>query len=1443
MSIFRQKHLLWAILLFVASLFIINSSSVTKATASTSNIAPLRALSIFSETAHGQWAGSGNGDYIENNNGSLPIVNNENPSSNNFPSYKINVTGGWGWWLTILAGAGWESYSIEPYVETGALEFNIKTADSSSDGANLLLTVADVVFERNPKNCEPNPVPLSNYVTVNGTWQSVQIPLTDLVGDGSCSNPDSGSAYPAGLFDPSQIYGLILKNAAYDANDPNNVDNASFSVYLNDIRWTSPDSEPVFPPVKVNQLGYTPNSPKYALISGFSDVMLANSGDSFEVRQTSDNAVVYTGSLSLVTSNDAASGEKVLSADFSDLSITGSYVVHVPGYLDSAEFTISETAFDPLVVDSMRYFFYQRQGIELTTANAGTYARGVGHPGTSNPNQDNAAIFESDTNVTRDVTKGWYDAGDYGKYVNAGATALSDLLWAYELFPDEFPDNHLNIPESGNGVPDILDEVRWELEWMLKMQDNDGGFYHMVKSKAPDGGEWDSDTTPDVSPDTRYIRDNDVWGNLGFRTGVKPTSVTASAVAGLAHAAVVYQPIDATFSAELLQAAEDGWTYLQNNNYISTIVGAPYSIPYEDYDNKPYDPDLDDRVWAAAALFRATNDTQYRTYFDNNYANLLTGFTSTSENAYGVGNVEIPAVLMYFAAGNQTQSTMDSLTTEFYQWRDHMLNRANSSVWQHTLQDDDYYWGSNYPGLTTPLALAVGTNFLGSYDDNIVNLSRQSLNYVLGINSMQFSFVSGYGENSLERPFSQMFNFDGNPGVPAGIMVGGANEYNNALLYSSFPAKKFSDNAAAWSTNEHTVYWNAVLVFHAALIAHEADSTYTPPPTPTPAPSNTPTPQPTNTPTATPLPTEIIDVASGENSVSSSIISGDFGTTHSQDNLAEVIAEIELQQGSPGSRYSYVEHQWTFNATGGDSVTVHATAWRDDNSDGDNFTFAWSQDGNNWIDMFSVSSMTSQTFTHSLPNTTSGTLYVRVVDTDQSAGNRSIDQLYVDYLAIVNNNIVVTPTSTSTPLPTNTPTPVPTSTSTPLPTNTPTLLPTSTSTPLPTNTPTLLPTSTSTPLPTNTPTLLPTSTSTPLPTSTSTPLPTNTPTLLPTSTSTPLPTNTPTLLPTSTSTPLPTNTPTPLPTSTSTPLPTNTPTLLPTSTSTPLPTNTPTLLPTSTSTPLPTNTPTLLPTSTSTPLPTNTPTLLPTSTSTPLPTNTPTLLPTSTSTPLPTNTPTLLPTSTSTPLPTNTPTPMPTSTPQWPVIFVARDDAPVSGTVEGSVGDTHTKNGLSQIITEQETAGNPITRYAYLEHVWLFELTDFSQDRIMLNVNAWTNTSDEDSFELAWSSDGVNYNTMFVINDIDDHNGYDRFELPELVTGTLYVRLKDINPVPGNRAIDSVFIDHLFLSAEKDSQVPSSITTRANSPLIRNATSMVYLATVILMVISTRSYLIFKTQK
>ena len=147
-----------------------------------------------------------------------------------------------------------------------------------------------------------------------------------------------------------------------------------------------------------------------------------------------------------------------------------------------------------------------------------------------------AKIYNGEGTV--DVTGGWHDAGDYGRYITAGACACAQLLYAYKLFPKAFDGLDLNIPESGSGVPDILSECRYELEWMLKMQREDGAVYHKV-------------TTMRHAP---FIMPEDDKEQLF----VFPISsmATADLCAVCALAAGIFRPFDKAFSGRLAKAAE-----------------------------------------------------------------------------------------------------------------------------------------------------------------------------------------------------------------------------------------------------------------------------------------------------------------------------------------------------------------------------------------------------------------------------------------------------------------------------------------------------------------------------------------------------------------------------------------------------------------------------------------------------------------------------------------------------------------------------------------------------------------------------------------------------------------------------------------------------------------------------------------------------------------------
>ncbi len=767
------KKIIGSLIAILMILSIVIGMNGATAEAATSSSHPLKDLQVFGNTEYGQWAGAGSPLSIEttSSNG-LPV--DTNVTYNGLPSMRFNITSngssGWGWW-SMLQSDNWETYSLAPYDANGALEFDIKGA---AGGEAFTISMSDHSLRRNPVNYNTPAVQSSTYATVTTNWQHVRIPLKDLIPVGS-------------IFDLNQVYSLSFGNANNNAEE----------FWLNDIKFTSPDPEHSAPFIKVNQLGYSILSDKYALVSGYADELNAVNGTPFTVKRTSDNAVMYNGKLQLATNLDTQSGERIFNADFSPLIKSGTYYISVAaaGVADSLPFQIGSNVYQPLVVDATRYFYYQRQGIALDAAHAGAYTRGVGHP------QDANATFASGVNPPRDVSQGWYDAGDFGKYVNNGATAVSNLIWSYQLFPNEFKDNQLNIPESGNGIPDILDEAKWELDFILKMQDQtSGGFYHMVQpssSTAPD-----KDTTP------RYIEDVN-----GSQTNVRPTDDAACAAAALAEASISFRKFDPTYANTLLTAARGGWNYLMANpNGVGSVPGA-YGVSN----------DQADRLWAAAALYRATGEAQYNQYFLANYQQYASAWDGSRDNPEGLGNMAQSAFMDYMKAAHPDPTARTWFATKFNAWRELVLERSEQGPWHNTLQDNDYYWGSNSVVLDMMQMLAVGTIVLGGFnpitDLRVIRAVESGMNYILGMNPLETSYVSGEGANSITSIFSAVWSYEGIPGIPKGYMPGGPNMYTNPLLYCGAPAKCYLDNETNWSTNESDIGSNAVLVLNATFLS------------------------------------------------------------------------------------------------------------------------------------------------------------------------------------------------------------------------------------------------------------------------------------------------------------------------------------------------------------------------------------------------------------------------------------------------------------------------------------------------------------------------------------------------------------------------------------------------------------------------------------------------
>jgi hypothetical protein len=474
----------------------------------------------------------------------------------------------------------------------------------------------------------------------------------------------------------------------------------------------------------------------------------------------------------------------------------GCYYVHVDaeGIEDSPPFDIGLTVYRELLRSAVRYFYYQRQGIALVEPYAEGFPRGLGHP------QDVTAQFRS-SGLLHDVSHGWYDAGDYGKYTPFAAGVIVDLLDSYANFPRAFPDGHLNIPESGNGKPDILDEVKWELDWLLKMQDAvSGGFYHLVyPHNCPPSGS----CRPEDITEQRYIEDL-----MGGVPNVRPTASTAKAVAALARAAEVYEAYDSTLAETYGAAAEAGWAYLKAN---------PNNIRATGF-NGEQSTDDQERLWAAAELFRTTGKTEYGHFFLDRYQNYEWVWTRLNGSST---DVAMRAFLSYNSSFWADPSERKWFKRRFEVWRDNQLARTQGT-WRIFQLYWGFWWGNNSVDLHTINVLVQGERAIGQLvGPEVLSAARAQLNYILGVNPLRHSFVSGFGADSVQTVFSSIYQSYGLLTPPPGYMPGGPDAYDSPW-YSRFPAKCYADTNTDWPPSEHAIYYTADLVFATALVDQTA---------------------------------------------------------------------------------------------------------------------------------------------------------------------------------------------------------------------------------------------------------------------------------------------------------------------------------------------------------------------------------------------------------------------------------------------------------------------------------------------------------------------------------------------------------------------------------------------------------------------------------------------
>jgi endoglucanase len=543
--------------------------------------------------------------------------------------------------------------------------------------------------------------------------------------------------------------------------------------------------------IKVDQVGYPMNGLKVALVSA--------RGETFSLKRTSDNTVVFRNKLGPGT-HDADSGDMIQSADFSSVQEAGSYYLDVPGVGRSWNFLIGPNLYSRTYYLAMRAFYGQRCG---TAVDLGAEFPGYTHPACHLKGEFHPS---SGRQGPRDNLGGWHDAGDYGRYVVNSGISTGSLLWAWEIFGEKLKAIRLNLPESGNGSPDILNEARWNIEWMLKMQDDDGGVWHKQTSVQFAGF---------VMPQDDHLP-SEVIG-----TGSAPyksTCATADLGSVAAIAARAYQPFDGKFAAQNLEAARKAWAWTEKHPNVT--FRNPSGISTGEYGD---DNCNDERLWAAAELWRTTGEAHYSNFFLKNYQ----AFLSQLEAAPAEGWREVAAMgLWTYALSDRkeaNQQVQKDIRASSVAAANNVAQRTGNNPYHVSLAAKDYVWGSNGVAAWYGVQLLVANAF--APDRRLVDAARDDLHYLLGRNTFSLSWVTQVGENPYRHPHHRPSGADNNAEPWPGMLSGGPNAGRQDAVLRTLPpnlppAKVYADQQASYASNEIAINWQAALVF---LLAGELE--------------------------------------------------------------------------------------------------------------------------------------------------------------------------------------------------------------------------------------------------------------------------------------------------------------------------------------------------------------------------------------------------------------------------------------------------------------------------------------------------------------------------------------------------------------------------------------------------------------------------------------------
>jgi len=517
------------------------------------------------------------------------------------------------------------------------------------------------------------------------------------------------------------------------------------------------------PAIKVDTVGYPPAWPKIVI---------------FNVEPKNARVVDAKGAVALTIAADKVSArgvdkaslDPVWQVDISELKKPGTYTIEndggASGAAKSDPFVVGDTVYDEAVVAGIKSFYFQRTRTALPKPFAIWKGDAYTRDKPSHAHADVGWDLEDYPAKKRKwkMEAGWFDAGNFDMYVPSTAPAAQELMLAYEWAPKSFDDSSLNIPESGNGIPDILDETRWGLLWVLSMQEDGGAFRsrEAVMEWSPEGPA-DQDTT------VRWV------------AGVSSAG-TAKAIAALAMASRIYAPFDKAFAKRCGDAARKAWTWMLENPKRVIPDGKGSEQPL--WDDEPENTDVGARFIAAVEMWRTFRDAGARAKAQELMAAPETQADQILNGAWA--NVSRWG-LATLAFDEQTPKALrDEARKRILASVDALEPRVEREDGYRSIQAiADYYWASNSQLMEKTHVLSVAAR-LDPQQSWLREAARDQWHWVLGRNPNGYSMVTRVGKGPT-RLYHMEWGHKEPP--PPGFLVGGPNYMDMPFLAPNAPAK------------------------------------------------------------------------------------------------------------------------------------------------------------------------------------------------------------------------------------------------------------------------------------------------------------------------------------------------------------------------------------------------------------------------------------------------------------------------------------------------------------------------------------------------------------------------------------------------------------------------------------------------------------------------------